>query len=315
MIGDEDSAVTTGDLGEQLAGEDESLKYSQLLQLSGLGADEIVDFKLAWPSVPPERKHELLEKLVGLAEDGPELDFTGTFRACLDDSDEDVREVATRGLWECDDRAIIRPLIGLLDSDPSAKVRAAAGMSLRGFTAMAQEGKLRSRDVDRILSALIAAIERPEEDLEVMRRAIEAVASLKSPEIEKIIRDAYDSGVPEMAQSALYAMGQSSDPQWLPTVVADMDQEHAAIRYEAANAAGLLGDETTVPRLIKLIEDDDLQVQLAAVGALGIIGGSLAKRALKQCLKLDDEELEEAAQAALDELEFDDDPLGIRFEV
>jgi HEAT repeat protein len=136
---------------------------------------------------------------------------------------------------------------------------------------------------------------------------------MESPEIEEIIRDAYDSGVSELVQSALHAMGRSSHPQWLPTVMSDMGHEHPAIRYEAASAAGLLGDETTVPHLIKLIEDDDLEVQLAAVRALGTIGGSLAKRALNQCLKLDDEALEEAAQAALEDLELDDDPLGIRF--
>ena len=307
--------MTTEDLSAPLASEDEPLKYSRLQQLSGRSTDEIVEFKRAWTSVPPDSKHELLEKLIGLAEDDLELDFTGVFRACLDDSDEDVREVATRGLWECDDRDIIRPLIGLLNSDPSAKVRAAAAMSLRKFTAMSKDGKLLSRDADRIFSALIAAIERPEEDLEVTRRAIEAVASQESPEIEEIIRNAYDSGASELVQSALYAMGQSSHLQWLPTVLAEMGHENAAIRYEATNAAGLLGDETTVPQLIKLIEDEDLEVQLAAVRALGAIGGSLASRALKQCLKLDDEALKEAAQAALEDLEFDDDPLGIRIEL
>ena len=307
--------MTTEDFVAQLAGDDEPLNYSRLVKLSGLSTGEIVEFKLAWASVPQALKHELLEKLTGLAEDDLELDFTGIFRVCLDDTDEDVREIATRGLWECDDKAIIRPLLDLLNSDPSAKVRAAAGFSLRKFAALAPEGKLLSRDADRILSTLIAVIERPGEDLEVTRRAIEAVASLESPEIEGIISRAYDSGVSKLVQSALYAMGQSSHPQWLPTVVAELDNEHAEIRYEAANAAGLLGGEITVPHLIKLIQDDDLEVQLAAVRALGAIGGSLATRALKQCLRLDDEALKETAQAALEDLEFDDDPLGIRLEV
>ncbi len=314
MPSDKRIRVTTVDSSAQSNGEDGPLKYSRLVQLSGLSTDEIVQFKLAWPAMPPELKRELLERLVGLSEDDIELDFTGILRTCLDDPDEDVREIATRGLWECDDRAVIRPLIYILNADPSAKVRAAAGISLRNFAVMAQEGKLLARDADRIRSTLIAVIERPDEDMEVTRRAIEAVASLESPEIEKIIRDAYDSGVSELVQSALYAMGQSSHPRWLPTVVAEMDNEHAEIRYEAANAVGELGGETVVPHLIKLIQDDDLEVQLAAVRGLGAIGGSLATRALKQCLKLDDEALEDAAQAALEKLEFDDDRLGVRLE-
>ena len=109
-------------------------------------------------------------------------------------------------------------------------------------------------------------------------------------------------------------MGRSSNTRWLPIVVKEFHHEDSAIRYEAAIACGQLGDESTVPHLIGLIKDEDAQVQLSSVQALGTIGGALAKRALLQCLKLDDEALEEAAQAALDGIEFDEDPLSVRFQ-
>ncbi len=86
------------------------------------------------------------------------------------------------------------------------------------------------------------------------------------------------------------------------------------MRFEAANACGMLGDESIVPHLISLFEDDDVEVQAAAVQALGQIGGQLAKRALQQAVKTADETVEEAAQAALAEIEFDEDPLGFRFQ-
>ena len=69
-----------------------------------------------------------------------------------------------------------------------------------------------------------------------------------------------------------------------------------------------------MPHIIRLIKDDDALVQLSAVEALSSIGGTLAKQALLQCLKSGDEALEEAAQSALANLEFDNDPLGFRFD-
>ena len=294
--------------------------YSALLQLSGLSPDEVAEFKGAWASVPQLQKRETLGRLVELCEDNLELDFSGVFRACLNDLDEDVREKATLGLWECDDTTLIRPFTALLEHDPSShdpssKVRAVAGRSLGKFAALAQNGKLLDRDGDRIREALIAAIGRPDEDLEVRRQAIEAVASFDLPEIDEIIWEAYQHDDLKLKQSSLYAMGQSSNARWLPTVLQEMDHEHVAIRYEAAGACSRLGDESTVPHLIKLIQDEDLQVQLAAVRGLGAIGGPLAERALKQCLKMGDEAVEETAKDALSDVEFDADPLGVRFEI
>ncbi|MCH8184499.1 MAG: HEAT repeat domain-containing protein [Chloroflexi bacterium] len=252
--------------------------------------------------------------LAKLSEDNLELDFTAVFRASLSDDDDDVREKATRGLFDCDDRVVIRPLNDLLAKDPSPKVKAAAAVSLGKFAEMAQDGKLLERDADRIREALLEAIGREGQDDEVRRKAIEAVASFNSEEVQRIIRDAYENGDATLKQTAIYAMGRSSDSQYLPTVLDETHHDDPAIRYEAALAAGQLGDESTVPYLIRLIKDDDFQVQLSAVQALGEIGGPLAKRALLQCLKMGEDALEDAAQAALANLEFDDDPLGFRFQ-
>ena len=183
-------------------------------------------------------------------------------------------------------------------------------MALGHFASMALEGKLITRDEDRLRVALMESIEREDEFLEVKRRAIETVAGLHPPGIVDIIEDAFDSGSMELKQSAIYAMGQTSSEEWLPAVIEEMQHESPAIRFEAARSAGLLGDESTVPELTELLEDDDLEVRLAAVKALGVIGGPMAKRVLQACLDYDDEALEEAARAALERVEFDDDPLG-----
>ena len=297
----------------ELSDEDKPFKAAGLLPLSGLISDELIDFKTAWVGMSPQRKCAVLTRLGELCEDNLDLDFSAIFRSCLTDGDDTVREHATRGLWECDDRVIIRPLIRLIGDDPSPAVRAAAATSLGRFGAMAQQGKLLHRDAERVQDALLAAIES-DGDMDVTRRAIEAVAYFRSTQVEQIISDAYTSGDINLKRSAIYAMGRTSDSKWLPTVLAEMDDEDPAVRFEAANACGQLGDESTVPHLISLIKDEDVQVQVSAVQALGTTGGALAKRALQMCVQQEDEPVAEAAGAALDNLEFDDTPLGLRFQ-
>ncbi len=298
-----------------LAEDGDALKYSGLLQLSDLSSDESDEFEDAWPAISTETRRDILGKLTELAEDNLELDFNAAFRSCLADGDDGVRELAARGLWECEDRKIIRPLVGLVKGDPSDRVRAAACITLGRFTALAQDGKLSSRDEESIRSALVAVIESPGEELEVRRRAVEAVACLPDPGVVEIIKEAYASGVPVLKQSSIYAMGRSSNTVWLPIVLKEMEDPSPPIRFEAANAAGLLGDEKVAPHLISLLRDDDTSVLIAAIAALGSVGGALARQALQKCLESDDEAIEEAANEALSEIEFDEDPLSLTFDV
>ena len=290
------------------------IKQSGLLQLSGLAGSEIIELLGVWSTIPTERRREIVDRMTELVEDNLDLDFASVFRACLRDKDDQVRAKAARGLEDSDDRTIIRPLIDLLLKDDSLEVRASAAVSLGKFAVMAQDGKVLKRDGERIRVALMEVIDRDDESLETRRRAIESVASFNSPQVEQIIKEAYDDGNPELKQSAIYAMGQSSDSAWMPIVIQETQSSDPAIRYEAATACGNLGEEDTVPHVIALLNDDDSLVQLASVRALGAIGGSLSKRALQQCLLMGDDAIEEAAKNALEEIEFDDDPMGFSAE-
>jgi HEAT repeat protein len=260
-----------------------------------------------------ERRETVLDKMIELTDENIELDFGAVYKAALGDDHADVRAKAARGLWDYDDRTIIGPLIDLLRDDPSATVRAAVAGPLGVFADMAQDGKLLERDADRIRDALMAAVSRDDEDVEVRRRAIEAVATFDFPEADVAIRSAHQGPDVKLRQSSLYAMGESSNLQWLPTVVSDTDHDQPEIRFEAANALGKLGDEDTTPYLIKLVQDEDLQVQIAAIRGLGEIGGHLARTALERCLKIGDEAIEQAAEDALQAIEFDGDPLALGF--
>ena len=297
----------------ELGDESSPVKRSGLLQLSSLTRDDTRDFRRLWRGVGSERRREVLAALLELGEDNLELDFSAIFRACLSDESELVREQATRGLLETDDRAIIRPLIGLLKDDPSAKVREAAAIALSQFADLAQQGKLMSRDEQRIRDALLTVIARMNEEQSVLRRAIEAAGSFDTRETTDIVRAAYESDDSAMRQSSIYAMGRSSNSDWLPIVMRELNAVDPAIRYEAANACGLLGGESTIPQIAALIGDEDIEVQCAAAIALGNIGGPTAKLALRRAIEIGDDALTEAAAEALENLEFDDDPLGFGF--
>lgn len=297
----------------EIGDESKSVKCSGLLQLSSLTRDDTREFRRLWQNVAGERRREVLAMLVELSEDNLELDFTAIFRVCLSDECEVVREQATRGLLETDDRAIIRPLIGLLKDDPSANVREAAAISLSKFADLAQQGKLMSRDAQRIQEALFNVIDRGDEISDVRRRAIEAIGSFDTPQTSQVVSKAYALADSAMRQSAIYAMGRSSNSEWLPIALREMNAVDPAIRYEAANACGLLGDESTIPQIAALINDEDVEVQCAAAIALGNIGGPTAKRALRRALDVGDDALTEAVTEALENLEFDEDPLGFGF--
>ncbi len=290
------------------------IRHTDLVQLSGLSRVEVMNVISSWISISPERRRDLLDRMSELAGDNIELDFTALLRACLRDRDATVRASAARGLWDSDDRIVIRPLVDLLGKDPSSEVRAAAATTLGKFAEMAEDGKLIRRDGQRISDALMAVIENPDEENETRRRAIEAIAPINSERVHETILQSYNDDDPQMKQSAIYAMGRSSDSRWLSTVLRETGRQNAAIRYEAAIACGYLGDDETVPHLINMLNDEDSQVQLAAVRSLGNIGGDLAKRALTQAMVRGDHAMEEAAEQALASIEFEEDPLGFRFD-
>ncbi len=297
---------------QELAHSEGPIVYADLMELSGLVDEELEEFRKWWPDIPDDTRRGLVEQLVMVAEDNAEMDFNSILRYCLEDADYLVRERAVIGLWECDDRNLVAPLMDLLKTDPSEQVRAAAATVLGKFGALAQGGKLLSRYGERIKELLLEVLEGDEASTDVRRRSLEAAAAFNTPRISELISEAYDSAGLNVRTSALYAMGKTCDPDWLSTLLEATDDVDPAIRYEAAVACGELGEEDAVPHLIVLVQDEDLQVQLSSIQALGAIGGYLAKRALQKCVRSEDELIQEAAQAALEELEVEEDPLGFK---
>ena len=293
-----------------LADSDTPIRPSDLTDASGLNPAELGRFARIWVTVPPERQRAIVSSIVGVAEDNPELDFWVIFKLLLKDKDDQVVTKAIEGLWEGEDRSTIPPLVNVLASPKGAEVRATAANALGKFSAMAQEAKILPKDADLIRDNLMAVLKKPDEEPEVWRRSLEAVAYFNTPEINDFIQKAYESPDLKLKSSAMYAMGRTGETDWLPLLLKELQSPQPPIRYDSANACGDLGEEEVVPHLIPLLQDDDYQVQLAGIGALGKIGGTLAKRALLRCIKEGDASLEEASRAALEDIEFLEDPMA-----
>jgi HEAT repeat protein len=271
------------------------LRSSMLIELSDLNSAELAWLEQAWTAINPKRRRQIVYRLVELAEDNFELDFDSVFKCCLKDRDAAVRCKAIEGLWESEEPSLINYLADMLEHDSSEKVRAAAAAALGKFAMLAEHEKLRSCHKSRIFQTLLAVVDDESQNVEIRRRALEAVSALNFPQVHKAIKDGYQSDNPELRVSAIYAMGRNCDSSW----------------YEAAVACGELGEEEAVPRLIKLTNDPDNNVRLAAIQALGKIGGSEAKGWLQECLNSPIELIRRATEQALYELEVWEDPLSL----
>jgi HEAT repeat protein len=296
----------------KLAGKDNPLLNSHLVELSNLNPEGMECFNSSWPGIGTERRRQIMNRLVELAEENLELNFDAIFKFCLKDGDDEVRSKAIEGLWENEEPSLIEPLIHLLEQDSSEIVRAAAAIALGKFAMLAEHKKLRDSYVSRVHKALLAAIGDKKRSVEVSRRALEAAAPVSLPEVKEAIADAYKSGNAGLKVSSIYAMGQSCDPIWLPVLLKELSSVDAELRYEAAGACGELEEEEAVPYLINAVGDSDVDVRMAAIQALGRIGSAEAKECLKQCLESSSEAVRRAAQQALNDVEAVDDPLSFQ---
>jgi HEAT repeat protein len=287
------------------------LVISKLVNLSDLSREEIQKFGSVWPGIDVARRRQIVERLVELAEDNFELDYTEIFRLCLGDSDGQVRAKAVEGLSECEERSLLDPLISLLLGDLEDSVRAAAAATLGTFAMLAEFGELKANDAEKVEKALVTAFNNKKEQTDVRCRALESISMMSRPQVEVMVRQAYQSDDLEFRASALCAMGRTCNSDWLSILLQELGSPSAQMRFEAARACAELEADEAVPKLIELTHDDDGQVRLAAIEALGRIGGNEAKQALQKCRDGSDDAMSEAAEDALDEMKFWEDPFAI----
>jgi HEAT repeat protein len=279
-----------------------------LFHFSSLSKNNLAALEDVWPELPVERRRGVMHDLNELGEANFEVAFEDVYRMGLEDEDAEVRATAINGLWESEEFDLIAPFIDFLQHDPDAGVRAAAASALGRFVYLGEIEELPEPQFHRIEDVLLATVQG-NDDFDVRRRALEAVASSTSrAEVAPLIAKAYADPETKWRVSAIFAMGRTADAEaWGAQVCAELENTLPEIRFEAARAAGELELEDAVPALIDLLKDVDQQVREAAIWSLSQVGGEEARRALTRLMRRADEDERDFIRDALDNLEFTED--------
>ncbi len=276
------------------------LPIARLPELSDLDSERIGRLRAAWPQIGNERRLALIEALGQLGDDKIEFTFERIHRMAMDDALPQVRALAIRNLWECEDPSLVTPLLSALDHDPSAEVRAASSSALGAFLFLGETDSLPGDLLPRIEQGLLRASAADPED-EVRRLALESLGYSSREDLAPLIEKAYASADDSWKRSSLVAMGRSVNKAWAPNVTRELTSAAPPLRLEAARAAGELDLQDTVPALIDLLDDVDDEIRHAAIWSLGQLGGEAAQSALLGLLDRSDDE---------DEIDLIEDSLG-----
>ncbi len=271
---------------------------------SDLDRARVAALRDLWPALPVATRRRLVADMAELAEEQIEYNFGRALKVALRDEDAAIRARAIEGLWEEDGEDFLTYLLDEALRDPDREVREAATRALAHFSRLAVEDGIGPRWRQPLYTTLLA-LARGDDSVEVRRRALEALAVFTGdPAVTGQIERAYGDPDERIRMSAVYAMGRNCDDRWLDTILKEMDNPSAGLRYEATKASGELADRRAVPQLIERLGDDDREVQLAAIGSLGQIGGPSSMNVLKRLAVSKDDAVREAAEEALEEAAF-----------
>src|SRR5690606_29060201 len=285
--------------------------------LSGLTSEELAEIMPVWQALADDERRRIIRFMVDVGEVNFDLDYVEFGNAALQDPDAEVREAAIELLF--DDMSIehMDRLLELAQWDEAPSVRAAAVGALGRFILAGEYEEIPASAATRAEEVAISLWSNDSEDVDVRRRALEAIANSSHEIVPEAIEEAYQSFETRMRVSALFAMGRTNDRMWSEYVMRELNSDDPEMRYEAARAAGELSLRKAVQSLIRLASGSDREIAEVAIWSLGEIGGEQAKRALsmlaQQAEQAEDDELVEAVEDALasaelvDVVAFDDE--------
>lgn len=283
----------------------ETVRLPLLYRLSDMAPQEFDAFTASWPTWPAKRRRVVARHMADICEENYVVDFAPAFRYLLGDEEPRVRLAALDGLWDSTNLGVVDPIIGMLQNDADAQVRAAAAATLGHYILMGEWGQISKRVAGQIVDALLAHFGRQEE-AEVVRRAVlESLGNAGHPAIADLIDRSYNRGNEGMRISAVFAMGLTADRRWMPVILDELRHPDDEMRLEAIRAAGNLGFSDPVDLLVDLLYDEELEIKLATIAALGQIGSDSAYEALQELA--DDPEAEDlldAIEEAMEEMEW-----------
>jgi len=126
-------------------------------------------------------------------------------------------------------------------------------------------GAITKRGIDVIDSpeqALTVLTESP--DLSARERAVEALATFKSPEVLPALKVALTDSAAEVRVAATEALASLGMHEALPQILPLLKDRHPGVRQSAVIAVSLLGDLASVKNLRPLLRDPDASVVAAA---------------------------------------------------
>lgn len=265
--------------------EDGSLSATIFYGLSNLSYDDARQVKPVWDQLPSSARRKILREMIDLSEANFEMDFGAIGWFGLDDTDSSVREASIEVLWEDESAELVTRLIEMVQWDEVPEVRAAAASALGRFVLLGELEELPDSAFTTVQEAVVNVLTNLDEDVDVRRRALEAIANSSQEIVEEAIHESYTGDERRMQVSAVFAMGRSADPQWSDFVLRELTSDDPEMRYEAARAAGELEIAEAVPHLTRLALDRDREIQDMAIWSLGEIGGKEALRVLNAMAK------------------------------
>jgi hypothetical protein len=281
----------------------ETVPIHLLYRFSDMSDEEAIQFYSRWQETDNTRRQVITRHLADLTEENFVVDFSPIFAYCFEDEDEYVREAALDGVWDATNIRLISPIINLMQTDESGRVRAPAARALAHYVLLSEWGQLPKRVSPRIIEALLLEYDQADTAVPIKRATLEALGAANHPRVVQLIEEAYDDPDIAMQLSAVFAMGISADKRWTAIVLAEMDHPEPDMRAEAARAAGIIGGSDAVDKLSELAGDEDLGVQTAAILALGQIGGETAQTTLTELLEdFEFEEVHEIIEEAMEEI-------------
>jgi HEAT repeat protein len=286
--------------------------------LSGLAPSEITQIEPVWETLDSSKRHSLLTELTEASELNFEFDYRELGFFALNDLDNDVREAAIELLWEDESLELMNRLVDLAQWDEATQVRAAAVSALGRFILLGEYDEIPQNESTRIQDIVINILSNDNEDVDVRRRALEAIANSGHEIVHEAILEAYNSSEQKMKVSSVFAMGRTYDNEWQDIVLREITSDDPEMRYEAARSAGELEITESVSYLGRLAVDDEREVKEVAIWSLGEIAGREALRILsalaEDAEEAEDESLLEAIEDAIgsaslvgDELNFGGD--------
>ena len=278
-----------------------------LNQFSDLNPTDLKALLKSWPQVAPRRKLALLEDLEDLAEVDTLTSFDDLARPLLMDPDPQVRVLAIRLLWECEDAKLVPVYLEMLNQDEDPAARAAAANALGLFVYLGELEKIPADLHHQVEDDLLEATASDPEAL-VRRRALESLGASSRDEVAPLIEAAYHEKNTDWVVSAIHAMGRSADERWEKQVLSNLRNPIEEVRFEAVHAAGELELKSARPVLLDALEDEeDLEGRRELIWALSKVGGEGVRNRLEELLDVEpDDEEAEFIEEALDNLAFNE---------